>query len=115
MPDVMQVAVVIACVSTCVLVALIFYLFYKSKLSWIFLLASCMVGGLMQYNVLVYRRDALMLLMVFLVIYLYRRYITNSLHRVSTLTLLYVYGIITILTHEAAFFCFVPFFYSTIV
>lgn len=107
--DVMFAVLIITYASTILFAALMFYLFYKNKLSWPLLLMPFMLGGFLLFNATIYRRDALMLLMIFLVIYLYRKYLTATAHRTTQLLLLYASGIISILTHEAAFFCFVPF------
>ncbi len=69
-----------------------------------------LIGGFMLCDARFYRKDALMLLMIFLTIYLYRKHITTTTRHTITRLLLYIIGTITILTHEASFFCFVPFF-----
>ena len=116
--DVALTTIIVTYLSIYLLTALMFYLFYKNKISWLLLPAVFLVGGFLLYDATIYRRDALMLLMVFYTIYLYRRYLSATTQRVCKLLGMYIIGTITILTHEASFFCFTPFFllhyYTTI-
>lgn len=100
---------IISLLSTFALIALVITIFIKKKLSLLILPTAIMLGTFAINDITSFRRDQLMLLIIFLVLYLYKKYTTSNatIHYL----LFCVTGILVILIHEASFFCFVPFIF----
>lgn len=98
---------IIVIVTTLLLITTVIYIFYKKKLSMFILPTTVMLGSFVINNINSYRRDALMLLLIFITLYIYKRY--TDCRNIAYYILFSVIGIATILMHEASFFCFVPF------
>ena len=98
-------------ISIILLSAVVIYMFYKHKTSMFILPTAFALGGFFLIKATFYRRDALMLLAIFLTLYLHRQYLTTSIKRRWLLLATYISGIVSLLIHEAAFFCFVPFLF----
>lgn len=90
------------------LIAITIFLFRKKGLSYTLLPLVFMLGRFGMNPLIWYRRDALMLLIIYLSFYFYHRIISATNKALYTL-LFYTAGITVILIHEASFFCFVPF------
>lgn len=100
---------IVSLLSTLALVTLTIILFIKKKLSLFILPTAVMIGTFAINDITSFRRDQLMLLIIFLILYLYKKYITSN----KSIYYLFfsITGIFVILTHEASFFCFVPFIF----
>lgn len=97
-------------VSTIALIALVIFLFKKKGLSFFILPTVVLFGGFAMNRLTLYRRDALMLLIIFCIIFFYRCILHNrNFKKSASYILLNLFSIITILIHEASFFCFAPF------
>lgn len=110
--DVSLAVVIITYISILILIGTMIYLFYKNKVSLALLPSVMLLGGFFMIKGTFYRRDALMLLMILLTLYIYRKTLTTVSHKWIMIILLYIIGIATILTHETSFFCFVPFIFT---
>ena len=100
---------IVSLLSTLALATLTIILFIKNKLSLFILPTAVMIGTFAINDITAFRRDQLMLLIIFLILYLYRKYTINNK---SIYYLLFcMLGILMILIHEASFFCFVPFIF----
>ncbi|MBQ8542011.1 MAG: hypothetical protein IJ436_00865 [Bacteroidaceae bacterium] len=107
--DIIQNIYLITIISTIALILFTIYFFWKKGLS-VFLLPSILFfGSYTMYSITSFRRDALMLLLIFLALYFYKKWIEGEKKRWIYYILLSLTGIFVILTHEASFFCFVPF------
>ncbi len=106
--DIKTAIILLSYTSTLALAFVTYYQFYKHRISWAILPCVFMVGGMFMSSTLWYRRDALMLLMIFFIFYLYRKIHTSDNKRLY-IGAFHTMSIITLLTHEASFFCFVPF------
>lgn len=95
-------------ICTIVLAIVTTYCFYKYKVSWILLPTILMFGNFATTDITWFRRDALMLLLILLIFYLYRKYVTACSNRSMWYIAFSLIGIFLILMHEASFFCFVP-------
>lgn len=107
--DIIQGIYLITIISTIALILFTIYFFRKKGLSVFLLPCALLLGSFTMHNITSFRRDALMLLLIFLTLYLYRKWIENDRKRWIYYILLSLTGIFVILTHEASFFCFVPF------
>lgn len=100
---------IISLLSTLALITLVITLFIRKKLSLLILPTAVMLGTFAINEFTSFRRDQLMLLIIFLILYLYKKYITSNY--IIYYLLFCVTGILVILVHEASFFCFVPFIF----
>lgn len=75
------------------------------KLSLFLLPSIWLIGAFAKYNLLWFRRDILIFLLIWLAFICYRSYIEG---KKSNIVWLYLVSIFTILSHEASFFYFVP-------
>ncbi len=107
--DIAQSIIWITIISTTALILFTIYFFKKKGLSFFLLPNVILLGSFAMNNILCHRRDALMLLLIFLALYFYKRWIEERGRRLIYYILLSLTGIFVILTHEASFFCFVPF------
>lgn len=94
-------------ISTVALILLLIYLFRNKGLSYFILPICILLGGFAMNRLTLFRRDALMLLIIYLIFYLYKKY--KDHRRPAYYVLFSVSCTIVILIHEASFFCFVPF------
>ena len=108
--DVGQTLHIISLLSTLALIALVTALFIRRKLSVFILPTAIMLGTFAINNIITFRRDQLMLLILFLIFYFYKKYVTGN-NKVINYLLFSITGIFVILVHEASFFCFVPFIF----
>ena len=107
--DIAQSIIWIVIVSTTALILFTIYFFKKKGLSFFLLPNIILLGSFAMNNILSHRRDALMLLIIFFTLCLYKKWIDCKDRGWMYYILLSLSGIIVILTHEASFFCFVPF------
>lgn len=107
--DIAQSIIWITIISTTALILFTIYFFKKFKLSFFLLPNSILLGSFAMHKIISHRRDALMLLLIFLALYFYKKWIEDRGRRLIYYILLSLTGIFVILTHEASFFCFVPF------
>ncbi len=107
--DIAQSIIWITIISTIALILFTIYFFKKKGLSFFLLPNVILLGSFAMNEILSHRRDALMLLLIFLALYFYKRWIEERGRRLIYYILLSLTGIFVILTHEASFFCFVPF------
>lgn len=99
-------------ISTIMLIALVIFLFKKKGLSFFILPTVVLLGGFAMNRLTLYRRDAIMLLLIFAAIYFYRCTLYNrDFRRITNYFLFNLFCTLTILIHEASFFCFVPFLF----
>lgn len=108
--DIGQTLHIISLLSTLALISLVTTLFIKKKLSVFILPTVIMLGTFAIYDITRFRRDQLMLLIIFLILYFYKKIVTGKNKLVNYL-LFSITGIFVILVHEASFFCFVPFIF----
>lgn len=109
--DIITTIYIITFATTILLFILFFYQFYKHKLSFLLLPTVLMLGCYASTDLTWFRRDALMLLMIFTTLYTYRKYLSSTSPKWLLHILFYLSGIMVILTHEAGFLCFVPFIF----
>lgn len=95
--------------STFALIILIIILFKKKGLSLLLIPTVILLGGFAINIIPAYRRDALMLLIIYLALYLFREY--EKKQTTPIYILFCIVGILVILVHEASFFCFAPFIF----
>ena len=100
---------IISLLSTFALIALVITIFIKKRLSLFILPTVVMLGTFAINDITSFRRDQLMLLIIFLILYLYKKYTTSNY--IIYYLLFCVTGVLVILIHEASFFCFVPFIF----
>lgn len=100
---------IVSLLSTLALATLTIILFIKNKLSLFILPTAVMIGTFAINDITTFRRDQLMLLIIFLILYLYRKYTISN--KTIYYLLFCMLGILMILIHEASFFCFVPFIF----
>lgn len=100
---------IISLLSTFALIALVITIFIKKRLSLFILPTVVMLGTFAINDITSFRRDQFMLLIIFLILYLYKKYMTSNY--IIYYLLFCVTGILVILVHEASFFCFVPFIF----
>lgn len=98
---------IIVIITTLLLITTVIYIFYKKKLSMFILPTIVMLGSFVINDINSFRRDALMLLLIFIILYIYKRY--TDCRNAAYYILFSVLGIATLLMHEGSFFCFVPF------
>ena len=107
--DIAESIIWITIVTTTALILFTIYFFRKKGLSFFLLPNVILLGSFAMNNITTHKRDALMLLMVFTVLYLYKKWREakgdNSLYYIS----MSAAAILVVLTHEASFFCFAPF------
>lgn len=108
--DIGQTLHIISLLSTLALIALVITIFIRKKLSVLILPTAIMLGTFAINDIVNFRRDQLMLLIIFLVFYLYKKCTTSNKKAIYYL-LFSITGIFVILVHEASFFCFVPFIF----
>lgn len=107
--DIAHTIIFITRICTLFIIIYTIYFFRKKRLSLILLPNIILFGGFAINNIQLYRRDALMLLIVFLTLSLYNKWDKCKEHKTEYWFLTCLSGIFAILTHEASFFCFVPF------
>lgn len=95
--------------STIALLLMSVYLFIKSKLSVFLFPTVVMFGGFAMNRLTLYRRDALVLLIILLCIFLYKRWVTNERNKHLHYILFCFVSSLVILIHEASFFSFIPY------
>lgn len=114
--DVSHAIMAIVITSTTALILCMIYMFRKKGLSLYLLPSILFFGGFAINGLIIYRRDALMMLIIFGALYFYKHYMTlfrqKSVICVKGITAYLMFSILSILvilSHEASFFCFIPF------
>ena len=107
--DIGQTLHIISLLSTLALIALVITIFIKKRLSLFILPTAIMLGTFAINNIASFRRDQMMLLIIFLILYLYKKY--KTCNNIIYYLLFSITGVFVILVHEASFFCFVPFIF----
>lgn len=102
---------IISIVSTLILITFTTILFVRKKLSLTILPTVIMMGTFAINEITSFRRDALMLLIIFITLYLYSKYNSVKSSKWAYYLLFNLTGVLLILTHEASFFCFVPYIF----
>lgn len=108
--DIGQTLHIVSLLTTLALIALVIALFIRKKLSVLILPTVIMLGTFAINNIASFRRDQLMLLILFFIFYFYKNCITGN-NKILNYLLFSIIGIFVILVHEASFFCFVPFIF----
>ena len=108
--DIGQTLHIVSLLTTLALIALVIAIFIRKKLSVLILPTVIMLGTFAINEIIHFRRDQLMLLIIFLIFYFYKKCITGS-NKILHYLLFSITGIFVILVHEASFFCFVPFIF----
>lgn len=108
--DIGQTLHIVSLLTTLALIALVIAIFIRKKWSALILPTVIMLGTFAINNISSFRRDQLMLLILFLIFYFYRKCITGN-NKVINYLLFSITAIFVILVHEASFFCFVPFIF----
>lgn len=108
--DIGQTLHIVSLLTTLALIALVIALFIRKKWSALILPTVIMLGTFAINDIASFRRDQLMLLILFLIFYFYRKCITGN-NKVINYLLFSITAIFVILVHEASFFCFVPFIF----
>ena len=108
--DIGQTLHIVSLLMTIALVALVIAIFIRKKWSVLILPTAVMIGTFAINDIASFRRDQLMLLILFFIFYFYKKYITGN-NKILNYLLFSITGIFVILVHEASFFCFVPFIF----
>jgi hypothetical protein len=107
--DIGHAIIFIVIASTVALILFTIYFFKKKGLSFFLLPNILLLGMFAMHDITSFRRDALMLLLIFAALYLYKKWQEGQKNSLLYYILMSITGIAVVLTHEASFFCFVPF------
>lgn len=108
--DIGQTLHIVSLLTTLALLALVIAIFIRKKWSALILPTVIMLGTFAINDIASFRRDQLMLLILFFIFYFYKNCITGN-NKILNYLLFSITGIFVILVHEASFFCFVPFIF----
>lgn len=107
--DIGHAIIFIVIASTVALILFTIYFFKKKGVSFFLLPNILLLGIFAMHDITSFRRDALMLLLIFAALYLYKKWQEGQKNSLLYYILMSITGIAVVLTHEASFFCFVPF------